>query len=73
MANKGILSNPICEIPLFDPILPKMDCPLFEVTTVCDIPHYSKTLFSSLECSIIIKEISSFVTVQILQDRDLRF
>ena len=24
----------ICEIPLFDPILPKMDCPLFGVTTV---------------------------------------
>ena len=29
MANKGI-----CEITLFDPILPKMDCPLFGVTTV---------------------------------------
>ena len=29
MANKGI-----CEIPLFDPILPKMDCRLFGVTTV---------------------------------------
>ena len=29
MTNKGI-----CEIPLFDPILPKMDFPLFGVTTV---------------------------------------
>ena len=29
MTNKGIP-----EIPLFDPILPKMDCPLFGVTAV---------------------------------------
>ena len=29
MANKGI-----SEIPLFDPIFQKMDCPLFGVTTV---------------------------------------
>ena len=29
MTNKGI-----AEIPLFDPILPKMSCPLFGVTTV---------------------------------------
>ena len=29
MTNKGIR-----EIPLFDPIFPKMDCPLFGVTTV---------------------------------------
>ena len=29
MTNKGI-----CENPLFDPILPKMACPLFGVTTV---------------------------------------
>ena len=29
MTNKGIR-----EIPLFDPILPKIDCPLFGVTTV---------------------------------------
>ena len=32
MTNKGIR-----EIPLFDPILPKMDCPLFGVTTVFEL------------------------------------
>ena len=37
MTNKGIR-----EIPLLDPILPKMDCPLFGVTTVVVKPQLCK-------------------------------
>ena len=40
MTNKGI-----CEIPLFDPILPKMDCPLFGVTTV--IENFSRRFWKA--------------------------
>ena len=42
MTNKGI-----CEIPLFDPMLPKIARPSFEVTSVCTFPDIgSKLVFS---------------------------
>ena len=56
MTNKGV-----SEVPLFDPLLPKMNCPLFGVTTVIR-KVYNLMLF--LAQSAIIIDHRGLTTVQ---------